>query len=291
MQPKTFQDRKIVPSVMLCLALVVLCSSCSRALPSKTGESDGSKLQGQLTLTGSSTVAPLAMEIGKRFESLHPAVRVDVQMGGSSRGIADARSGLADIGMVSRKLHAEESDLHGFTIAKDGLCLIVHRDNPVTELTNEQVIAIYTDRINNWKQVGGNDAAITVVHKAEGRATLELFLKYFGLENPAVKADVVIGDNEQGIKTVAGNPDAVGYVSIGAGEYDASHDVPIKLLPIGGVAATTANIRNGRFPLSRELNLVTKNKPQGLTKAFLDFARSNEVHDLIEEQYFVPLAK
>lgn len=244
----------------------------------------------KLVLTGSSTVAPLAAEIGKRFEKAHPGVRVDVQTGGSSRGIADAKSGLADIGMASRALKAEESDLKSFTIAMDGIGLIVHRDNPVKALTDQQIIGIYTGKITNWREVGGQDARITVVNKAEGRSTLELFLHHYQLKNSDIKAHVVIGDNQQGIKTVAGNPGAIGYVSIGTAEFDAGNGVPIKLLPMNGVAATVENVRNGSFPLSRPLNLVTKYVPMGLSKQFIDFARSKAVDDIVESQYFVPLA-
>ncbi len=243
----------------------------------------------KLVLTGSSTVAPLAAEIGKRFESLHPGVRVNVQTGGSSRGIADARQGLNDIGTVSRPLKKEEDDLLSFTIARDGICLIVHKDNPVKALSDQQAIDIYTGKISRWAEVGGPDAEITVVNKAEGRATLELFLHYFKLKNADIKADVVIGDNEQGIKTVAGNPHAIGYVSIGTADYDATHGVPIKLLPVGGVAASIANVQNGTFPLSRPLNLVTRTAPEGLVKEFIEFARSDQVHDIVKEQYFVPI--
>lgn len=243
-----------------------------------------------LVLTGSSTVAPLAAEIGKRFESLHSGVRVDVQTGGSSRGIADTRQGVADIGMVSRALKSEEQDLFAFTIARDGVCLIVHGDNPVTVLTDEQVVAIYTGRITNWNEVGGSDAPITVVNKAEGRSTLELFLHHFKLKNSDVRPHVVIGDNEQGIKTVAGNPDAIGYVSIGTAEYDATHGISIKLLPVGGVDASIENVSNGTFPISRPLNLVTRTQPEGLARAFIEFARSREVHDIVRSQYFVPIS-
>lgn len=244
----------------------------------------------KLVLTGSSTIAPLVSEIGKRFEELHPNVRVDVQTGGSSRGIADARQGLADIGMVSRALKPDESDLFPHTIARDGVGLIVHKDNPVSALSDAQVDDIYTGKITNWKDVGGKDSTITVVNKAEGRSTLELFLDYFKLKNTDIKAQVVIGDNEQGIKTVAGNPDAIGYVSIGTAEYGASHGVAIKLLPVNGVAASTENVLNGTFPLSRPLNLVTKTEPQGLTKDFIEFARSKEAAGIVKEQYFVPIA-
>lgn len=249
------------------------------------------ELKGKLTLTGSSTVAPLMAEIGKRFESLHPNVRIDVQTGGSSRGIADARSGLADIGMASRARKPEEHDLRAFTVALDGICLIVHADNPVQQLTDEQVVAIFTGAIRNWKQVGGKPARITVVNKAEGRSTLELFLAYFKLKNTDIRADVIIGDNAQGIKTVAGNPDAIGYVSIGSAEYEAAHGTPIKLLPMGGVAPTSETILNGRFPLTRPLNLITMAEPRGLAKAFIDYALSPDVRDLIAEQNFVAIAE
>jgi len=243
----------------------------------------------KLVLTGSSTVAPLAAEIGRRFESAHPDVRIDVQTGGSSRGVNDARMGLADIGMASRALKPTESDLMSFTIALDGISIIVNRDNPVTALDKQQIIDIYTGKIVNWQAVGGPDAPITVVNKAEGHSTLELFLHHFGLKNTEVKPQVVIGDNQQGIKTVAGNIDAIGYVSIGAAEYEAKHGTPIKLLPLNGIPASVENVQNRSFPLSRPLNLITKSSPTGLIKTFIDFARSPQVNTIIEAHYFVPV--
>ncbi|MDT8363403.1 MAG: phosphate ABC transporter substrate-binding protein [Nitrosomonas sp.] len=242
----------------------------------------------KLVLTGSSTVAPLAAELGRRFESMHPGVRVDVQTGGSSRGINDARKGIADIGMVSRAIKPNEQDLQAFTIALDGVGIIVHASNVVASLTRQQIADIYTGKITNWRDAGGKDARITVVNKAEGRSTLELFLAYFRLKNSDIKPHIIIGDNQQGIKTVAGNPFAIGYVSIGASEYDAQHGVPIKLLPMNEVAASVANVRNGSYPLARPLNLVTRTAPTGLVKQFIDFARTEQVHDLVEAQYFVP---
>ncbi|MGF1988584.1 MAG: phosphate ABC transporter substrate-binding protein [Nostoc sp. ZfuVER08] len=259
--------------------------------PSLTATQPTNKLQGKLVLTGSSTIAPLAAEIGKRFESEHPDVRVDVQTGGSSRGIADARTGVANIGMASRSLKEEEKDLQAFAIARDGVGIILHKDNSVTSLSNQQVIDIYTGKINNWQQVNGKNAPITVVNKAEGRSTLELFLSYFQLKNNDVKASVVIGDNQQGIKTVAGNPNAIGYVSIGTAEFSINNGVTIKLLPLQGIAATTENVHNGTFPLSRPLNLVTKTQPQGLDKAFIEFAQSPQIHDIVKKQDFVPISK
>ncbi|MGB7416857.1 MAG: phosphate ABC transporter substrate-binding protein [Thermosynechococcaceae cyanobacterium] len=257
--------------------------ACDSAVQSKA---DSSKL----VLTGSSTVAPLVSEIAKRYEKENPGVRVDVQSGGSSRGVADVRQKVADIGMVSRSLKDDEADLKAFPIAKDGIAMIVHKDNPITQLTEAQILDIYKDKVNNWKQVGGKDAPITVVNKAEGRSTLELFLKYFKLEAPDIKADVVIGDNEQGIKTVAGNPNAVGYVSIGAAEFQVKNGGAIKLLPLNGVTASLETVKDETFPLSRPLNLVINDTPTAAQQKFIDFAQSQQIHDIVLEQYFVPLS-
>jgi phosphate transport system substrate-binding protein len=244
-----------------------------------------------LTLTGSSTVAPLALEIAKRFEKLHPDVRVDVQSGGSSRGVIDARSGRADIGMVSRALSAQEADLTAHRIAMDGVCIILHDSNPVGRLSSEQVKAIYTGRLLNWQVLGGPDLPITVVSKAEGRSTLELFLQHFGLRNSEVRAQAVIGDNQQGIKTVAANVGAIGYVSIGTADFEATHGARIKLLPLDGVPATVAMVRSGAFPLSRPLNLVTRGPATGWAQAFIAFAQSAAVQDLVAQQFFVSVAR
>lgn len=245
----------------------------------------------QITASGSSTVAPLVSEIGKRFEQRHPGVRVDVQSGGSSRGMSDARQGLVQIGLVSRALKADETDLTAVPIAMDGVSVILHRSNTVPALSNAQIKGIYTGAIRNWKAMGGPDRPITVVNKAEGRSTLELFLHHFQLRNRDIRAQVVIGENQQGIKTVAGNPGAIAYVSIGTAEYEAGQGTPIRLLPMGGVPATVAQVQAGRFPLSRPLNLVIKGQPSATTRKFLDFAQSRDVHDLVRAQFFVPLAR
>ncbi len=245
----------------------------------------------RLVLTGSSTIAPLGLEIGKRFEERNPGVRIDVQTGGSSRGINDARLGLADIGMVSRALTGSERDLTAYPLALDGICIILNRSNPVTALSDNEIIGIYTGVIRNWRALGGPDRAITVVNKAEGRSTLELFLHYFSLKNSQIEAQVVIGDNQQGIKTVAGIPGAIGYVSVGTAQFEEARGVPIKRLPIAGVAPTIAAVRDGIFPLARTLNLVVKGTPSSLARRFLDFARSEAVYDLVEAQFFVPLAR
>lgn len=245
-----------------------------------------SAVEGRLMITGSSTVAPLVSEIAKRFESRHPGVRIEVQTGGSSRGVADVFSGLAQIGMVSRALTADEA-LVAHLIARDGIALIVHQANPVLTLTRDQVVGIFTGVISDWSAVGGKAGAITVVNKAEGRSTLELFCQHFALKNSAIRARVVIGDNEQGVKTVVGNPGAIGYVSIGTAQTGIDAGVTLRMLPMDGVPAAARHVLDGTWPLSRPLNLVTKGEPTGLVKVFLAFACSKDVDDLIVDLAFV----
>ncbi len=269
--------------------ILLLITGCGGIQAPSSEASPTPQLSGRLELTGSSTIAPLVTEIAKRFELKHPEVRVDVQTGGSGKGIADVRNGTADIGMASRALAEDEQDLTIHPIAVDGVGIIVHSSNPIPELTAEQIVGIYRGESNNWSEVGGPDLQITVVHKAEGRATLEVFLEYFDLENPSIKADVIVGDNEHGIKTVAGTKGAIGYVSIGTAEADIQAGVPIRLLPLAAVEATTKNVGNGSFPMSRPLNLVTADSPGDLARQFITYCQSEEVHDLVVSQYFVPV--
>ncbi len=263
---------------LLLLLCLLLSGGCQR-----------STTQERIVLTGSSTIAPLATELALAFEARHVGVRVDVQTGGSSRGILDARDGTADIGMVSRGLRDTERDLVPHEIARDGIAVIVHAANPVPALTTRQIVQIYRGATSTWDAVGGSAAAITVVNKAEGRSTLELFLQHFALANSDIAADVVIGDNEQGVKTVAGDPHAIAYVSVGTAEYDAAHGVPIRLLPLDGVEASCATVQRGLYPLSRPLNLITTAAPRGRVAEFIRFAQSEEADEIVRAQYFVPI--
>ncbi|MDJ0735789.1 MAG: phosphate ABC transporter substrate-binding protein [Nostocaceae cyanobacterium] len=278
---KPMKNLRILTSLSVVLASCFWLQSCN-----KTPETT----KGKLLLTGSSTVAPLASAIAKRYQAENPGVQILVQTGGSLKGIADARQGRADIGMASRSLKDSEKDLFAFTLAQDGISIVVHQDNPVKNLTKQQVIDIYTHKINNWRQVGGENAPIIVLNKGESHSTLKLFANFFQMNPKDIHADITIGDNEEAIKNVTVNPNAIAYVSIGAAEHDIIHGTPLKLLPMEGVTATIANVKKGTFPLSRPLNLVTNAPPTSLKKDFIDFARSQHVQDLVREQSFVPVS-
>lgn len=267
------------------LCLVAVTTACSGPAESTAG----GKIEGKLVLTGASTVAPLVAEIAQRFEALHPGVRVDVQTGGSSRGIADAESGVADLGMSSRGLKSDEAErLIEHPIALDGVAFMVHGSNPVTALDDRQLRAIYTGEIENWSQLGGPDLAITVVQRAAGRSEVELIGDYLSLPSTSVAADLVAGENQQAIKSVIGDPSAIVYLSIGAAQREIDGGAPLRLLPLGGVPATAQAVASGEFPLIRPLLLLSRGEPADLAAEFLAFARSSNADDLIHSLAYVP---
>jgi phosphate transport system substrate-binding protein len=248
----------------------------------------GSK-EAKLIAAGSSTIQPIIEAAAPLFEAKKSGLKVEIQGGGSSVGVKNATDGTADVGMVSRALKPEESALVATKIADDGIALFVHKDNPLTAITKEQVVKIYTGEVTNWKDIGGTDGPITLITKEEGRSTLELFAKHFGIEKKIKTDAIVIGPNGQAIKTVEGNPAAIAYVSIGSAEKAVEAGSPIRLLSLDGIAATTENVRNATYPLRRPLNLVTKGAPAGSAKELIDFMLSPEGQEVVAKQDFVPL--
>ena len=247
-------------------------------------------LQGQLTITGASTVEPLVSQIAKRFEAHNPQVTINIKTKDQFTGLEETAKEKVDIGMVSRALTpSEKKAFQDFAIAREGIGIIVHQDNPLDALRHIDILNIYTGRIDNWREVGGTNNSIRVVHKSAKNSTQELFLNYFQLNNSQIEVNAVGQDNLQKIETIASNPDAIGYASIAIAEYNIANGVPIKLLPVSGIEATTAAVQDGSFPLSRPLNLVTKTEPSGLAKKFIKFAQSEKVHDLVTRHYFFPI--
>lgn len=250
----------------------------------------GSPSSRVLVITGSSTLAPVMSDLASAYEKSNPDQRIDVQSGGSSRGIRDVRQGLADAGMVSRSLTAEERDLTAHTLARDGVVLIVNSQNPVNVLDKQTIRDIYRGEIDHWAELGGPDRPITVINKAAGRATLAVFLDYFQLKPAAVTADIIAGENQQVIRGVAGDPAAIGYVSAGSAAFEADNGTAIRLLPMSGIPATAGHIRTGDYPLTRDLHVVTQGEPNADMRAFMDFWRTPQAARIIREHYFVPAA-
>lgn len=250
----------------------------------------GRALSGSLVVVGSTTLQPLIADIARLFEARHEAVRIEVQGGGTGRGMRDALAGKADIGMVSRALKPSEAMVQSFSIARDGVCLIVHRDNPVQALTKAQMRAIFVGRTVNWAALGGRDAPIELIARGAERGSSGFITEFLEIDYADIRAKREVGDNAEVIGAVAAAPSAVAYVSIGEAERRARLGIPIRLLALQGIAATSATVRTGDFPISRPLMLVTRDPPQGLVRAFIEFALSAQVIPVILEHDFVPYA-
>jgi phosphate transport system substrate-binding protein len=244
-----------------------------------------------LVLSGSRTMGPLLREVGKRFSAQHGDVHINVEDIPGDRAVADTRQGLADIGMLGRQLRPDESSLHGFAVARDGLAIIVHRDNPVQSLSEGQIVGLFSGLYANWKEVGGIDRPVKLAGQAEGRAAREVFLDHFGLPRTIpLRADSAVASIEQVIHAVATRPAAIGYVCFAPAEKAAAKRL-IRILPLGGVRPTYENVLSGRYALVRPLQLLTRESPQGLIREFIDFAHTAEVSGLIKEYGFAPLSK
>jgi len=246
------------------------------------------QLSGKLVITGSSTMAGMIEELGKRFTQLHPGVSITVEAGGSGRGVKDALSGKADIGMASRELKPKEKGLFAISIARDGVAIAVHKSNPVVGVTKAQLHDIYTGKITNWKSVGGSDAKIDVHTRKPGHATLGLITEYLGIKPDDIKAAYAMGDNSECVAGIVSDPDAIGFLSMGIVTDAEQKGAKLKLVRIDGALAGMGSVRDGSWPLSRPLNLITHGVPSGLAKAFIEFALSSEARPVIQEFDYVP---
>ncbi len=242
----------------------------------------------KLTITGSSTLAPVVAELARRFSAQHPEVEIEVRMGGSGRGISDTREGKADIGMVSRALKTDEKDLFAFTVARDGVALVAHRDNPVKAVTRTQFADILTGKIANWKALGGADAPIALISRPHGRGSLESVTAYAGIQEEQIKAAALAGDNAEALKALLANRNALVFLSVGMAEHAAAQGSAVRLLALDGVPAGVRTMRDGSYPVVRQLNLVARAVPAGMAKAFVAFALSSQARSVIEQYDYVP---
>ncbi|MFW8635315.1 phosphate ABC transporter substrate-binding protein [Cribrihabitans pelagius] len=270
------------------LALAALAGGLFAALGSPGAQAQDVP---DIRLAGSSTIAPVMLEIGKLYEAGEGKARIFVETGGSSKGIADLRKGLTDVAMVSRELKPSEADLTAHVIARDGIAALIHAENPVQEISREELRAIFTGELSNWSQAGGPDREIIVVSKGEGSATSVVLNKFLGVTADQIKGDLVAAENAQMIKTVSLTPDSIGYVSIGAAMIDISFGVPVKLIALGEVPATLENVADGSYKATRPLNLVTTGAEAAELKALVGFSKSEAVSGIIRDLSYTPVSQ
>ncbi|MCL2109130.1 MAG: phosphate ABC transporter substrate-binding protein [Oscillospiraceae bacterium] len=249
----------------------------------------GSQADTHVIVAGSTSVQPYAELLAEEYKHLYPERAVNVQGGGSSAGIRAVESGIADIGMSSRSLTGSELDLWAVEIAKDALALITHPDNPVTHLTLEQVRGIYTGRITNWSMVGGDNAPIHRITREAGSGTRSAFEEMVMADELIDKRAVVLNSNGAIRQIVAGNSNAIGFISLGLVDYEGLE--PVKALELEGVAPTQENVLAGEYNLYRPFLFVAAEEPLGdsPTRLFIDFVLSEDGQNLLKGEGLIPI--
>lgn len=240
----------------------------------------GSSTQGaKIAIEGSTSMQKLVQELADTYTAKNPGVTIEITADGSSAGIKAAGAGTTDIGMSSRAIKDEEKStgLVEKQLAWDAIAVIVHPDNPVKDLTVEQLAQIYTKQVTNWKDLGGADSAIVVVARDTSSGTREAFDTLTGTKD-AVKADQEAAKTGEVKTVVAQNPNAIGYLSL---PYV---DATVKALNIGGVTPSEATVGDGTYIMKRPFVLVTKGDPNPAVKAFYDFISSDDGTAIIAKE-------
>ena len=239
-------------------------------------------LSGKLKIAGSTSVQALSTQLADAFMKKHPRVEIDVVGGSLNSGIKAVQDGAADIGAVPRVLTAQEmSTYKNYVIALQGVVIIVHPSNRVSSLTPDQARQIFAGQITNWQDVGGSGAVINLFTRERGSGTRSI-LQGIIMDKDKISTNAGIQNSTENIRSsVAGDPTAIGYLSLG----DLNQSV--KALTIQGVQPNRQTVFNGSYKISRPYFYLTKDEPQGLTKVFIDFVLSPEGQAIVANMKFV----
>ncbi|KAF5087814.1 Phosphate-binding protein PstS 1 [anaerobic digester metagenome] len=244
----------------------------------------------QITVTGSTTVLPIAERAKEAFEANDASAAIMVSGGGSSVGIKAVGEGTADIGMASRDLKpAETAGYPGIVrheIASDAILLVVNPENSVDRLTPGQARGIYNGTYTNWNQVGGPDQPIVVVGRDSASGTREFFSEFIMDKEDFIRTQEEFNSNGGIQQKVSRTPGAIGYVGLGYTE-----GVKALALDVDGttVEPTLQNITDGTYPINRPLFMLTDGEPDGLARQYLEFIMSAEGQEIVASLDYIPV--
>ncbi len=283
-----FVMRKVQKLCSLLLAAILTgaaLTGCSQTSPGQ--ESGGNstpsvstKLTGTVATDGSTSMEKVIGALGESFQEQNEGVTFTYNPTGSGSGIQAVQEGRCDIGLSSRELKDEETEagLTGTVLALDGIAVIVNPENPVTDMDMETIAKLYTGEIENWKDVGGNDAPVVLIGREAGSGTRGGFESVTGTGEKCQYRQELTSTGDV-ITAVAQNPDAIGYASL------ASVKDSVRALTVGGVAPTEDTVKDGSYVIQRPFILVTKSdaKLSEAAQAFFDFATSADAAQLISD--------
>jgi phosphate transport system substrate-binding protein len=285
----TIKKKAVVLMTAAVFSASVLLTGCGETAGSNNGGESAGTLTGTVTVSGSTSVQPLAQDLSDVFKEVEPGISVEVQGGGSTQGVKDASEGTSDIGSSSRDLTEEEKGL-GLTehvIAYDGVAVVVHPSNNISNLSKDQIAAIFKGEIKNWKDVGGPDKEILVVTREDGSGTRTAFEELMKLQEKKddktyslIKADALVADGTGAVKAnIASKDNAIGYTSLGY------VDDSMKKISIDNIECTVDTVKSKTYPVSRPFLLLTKGELRPEVKAFLDFILSAKGQEVVGETY------
>lgn len=257
----------------------------SSAEQSTAASSTAAELSGKVATGGSTSMEAVIGAFQEAFAEKYPDVDVTYDPTGSGAGITGAQEGSLDIGLSSRALKEDETGVTGTTIALDGIAIIVNSENPVADLTLEQLAGIAKGEITNWSEVGGDDAEIVFVGREAGSGTRDGLESIVGVEDECVYSEELTATGAV-IAKVQSNANAIGYASLSA------LDDTVKAVTVEGVAPSEETVQDGTYKIQRPFVFVTNDSAElsETAQAFFDFAQSDEADELIRAAGAVPLA-
>lgn len=268
------------------ISLLLAVCLCGAALAG-CGETETPSVNGTVATDGSTSMEKVIGYFKEAYTEKNPEVNVTYNPTGSGSGIQAVLEGRCDIGLSSRDLKAEEAEkLTGTVVAIDGIAVIVNPENPVTDLSIEQIGAIYKGEITNWNDVGGNDSPIVLIGREAASGTRDGFESITDTKDLCMYSQELTSTGDV-VQTVSSNPNAVGYASL------ASVKDTVKTLKVEGVTPTTETIQNGKYKIQRNFIFVTKKdtKLSGAAKDFFEFATSGEADELVISAGAVPVKR
>lgn len=242
-------------------------------------------------IKGSDTMLILNRLFAEEFMRTHPGVSIYVEGGGSESGIQGLINGEVQIAAMSRTIRPKETSALAYRystiglshlIAKDALSLYLHPNNPVTNLSSDQLKNMYTGKIKKWNLVGGKDEPIIPICRPPNSGTYLYFLEHILEGKPYSETVTTLPTTETIVKFITENKNAIGYGGI-------AYKGDLNLCKIDGVDPTIENIKNNEYPISRYLYFYTINTPRGQIKSFIDWVLSKEGQRIVKSVGYIPL--